>query len=109
MEIKDITEKMDNNTKIVLLKKLAVELSNKTTLSDSIFLGTYNDNGLYMNINEPNIYYKYLGYHIDIKENDNGNVFIDNEGLENLNFLIIRINNYNKKENKFFNDLKEIL
>lgn len=109
MEIKDITKNMDNNTKIVLLKKLAVELSDKTSFSDSIYIGSYNDNGLYLSINEPNIFYRYLGYKIIINDDDNGNVIIDDDGLDNLKFLVIRINKYNQKENDFFKKLKEIL
>lgn len=109
MEIKDITKKMNNNDKILLLKKLAVELSDKTSFSDSVYIGTYNDNSLYISINEPNIFYKYLGYKIIINDDDNGNVIISNEGLDNLKFLIIRIDKYNQKENDFFKKLKEIL
>lgn len=109
MEIKDITQKTSNSEKLSLLSKLAVELSDVTTLSQSVYIGTYNNEALYLNINEPNIYYKYLGFHITLKEGDNGDIMLNDEGLRNLHFLILRIDNHNKKENDFINKLREIL
>lgn len=111
MEIKDIVQKTNDSEKFSLLSKLAVKLSECTTLSKSVYIGTYNnDNPLYLSINEPNIYYKYLGFHIILKDgNDVGNIMLNSEGLRNLNFLLVAINNHNEKENEFVNKLKEIL
>ena len=62
MEIKDITKKMNNNDKILLLKKLAVELSDMEYISDMINeWGNFQDAKNYVSLSITNII---LDFHI---------------------------------------------
>ena len=104
----NITEKMNDNEKIRILINLSEKLSEICSISDSVYIGRYNDCGLYLSINtDMNLFYTYLGYHIRVNKNDNGNVFITE--IDNLKLFIKNIDNENKKENEFFKNLKSIL
>lgn len=114
--INNIQKKAYSNTaKVEILNKVASRLSDITDLATEIYIGTVSDNnkefGLYLPINIRNnrAYFK-SNWYLDLKNNiENKEITISNEGLNNLHFLILKIDKHNKEQNEIFLKLSQII
>lgn len=104
-----------NTSKVEILNKLAVKLSDLTDLATEIYIGTVSDNdkdfSLYLPINrkENRVYFK-SNWDLDLENNlKNKEITITDEGIRNLHFLILKIDEHNKKQNEIFLKISQII
>ena len=102
-------------TKVEILNNFASQLSNLTDLATEIYIGTVSDNGkefsLYLPINmkENRVYFK-SNWDLDLENNlENKKITITDEGIRNLHFLFLKIDKYNKTQNKIFLKISQII
>lgn len=114
--ISNIQKKAYSNTsKVEILNKLAVKLSDLTDLATEIYIGTVSNNykefALYLPINmkESRVYFK-SNWNLDLENNlANKEITITDEGLRNLHFLILKIDKHNEKQNEVFLKLSQMV
>lgn len=114
--ISNIQKKAYSNTsKVEILNKLAVKLSDLTDLATEIYIGTVSDNdkefSLYLPINrkENRVYFK-SNWDLDLENNlKNKEITITDEGIRNLHFLILKIDKHNKTQNEIFLKISQII
>lgn len=114
--ISNIQKKAYSNTsKVEILNKLAVKLSDLTDLATEIYIGTVSDNdkefSLYLPINmkENRVYFK-SNWDLDLENNlKNKQITITDEGIRNLHFLILKIDKHNKTQNEIFLKISQII
>lgn len=101
--------------KVELLNNLASQLSNLTDLATEIYIGTVSDNdkefSLYLpiNMNENRVYFK-SKFQLDLENNlKNKQITITDEGIRNLHFLILKIDEHNKTQNEIFLKISQII
>lgn len=104
-----------NTSKVEILNKLAVKLSDLTDLATEIYIGTVSDNdkefSLYLpiNMNENRVYFK-SKFQLDLENNlKNKQITITDEGIRNLHFLILKIDEHNKAQNEIFLKISQII
>ncbi len=104
-----------NTSKVEILNKLAVKLSDLTDLATEIYIGTVSDNNkefsLYLPINmkENRVYFK-SKFQLDLENNlKNKQITITDEGIRNLHFLILKIDKHNKTQNEIFLKISQII
>lgn len=115
-EINDLQKKAYSNTsKVEILNKFASKLSDLTDLATEIYIGTVSDSykelALYLPINkkENRVYFK-SNWDLDLKNNlKDKEITITDEGIRNLHFLILEIDNHNKKQNEIFLKISQII
>ena len=119
MEIKEISnlqkKAYSNTSKIKILNELASKLSDLTDLATEIYIGIVSNNyeelALYLPINmkENRTYFK-SNWDLDLEDNlKNKKITITDEGIRNLHFLILEIDNHNKKQNEIFLKISQII
>lgn len=114
--ISNIQKKAYSNTsKVEILNKLAVKLSDLTDLATEIYIGIVSDNdkefSLYLPINmkENRVYFK-SNWDLDLENNlKNKQITITDEGIRNLHFLILKIDKHNKTQNEIFLKISQII
>lgn len=114
--ISNIQKKAYSNTsKVEILNKLAVKLSDLTDLATEIYIGTVSNNykefALYLPINmkESRVYFK-SNWNLDLENNlADKEITITDEGLRNLHFLILKIDKHNEKQNEVFLKLSQMV
>lgn len=101
--------------KVEILNNFANQLSNLTDLATEIYIGTVSDNdkdfSLYLPINmkENRVYFK-SKFQLDLENNlKNKQITITDEGLRNVNFLILKIDKHNKTQNEIFLKISQII
>lgn len=101
--------------KVEILNNFANQLSNLTDLATEIYIGTVSDNdkdfSLYLPINmkENRVYFK-SNWDLDLENNlKNKQITITDEGLRNVNFLILKIDKHNKTQNEIFLKISQII
>ena len=101
--------------KVELLNNLASQLSNLTDLATEIYIGTVSDNdkefSLYLpiNMNGNRVYFK-SKFQLDLENNlKNKQITITDEGIRNLHFLILKIDEHNKTQNEIFLKISQII
>ncbi len=104
-----------NTSKIKILNELASQLSDLTDLVTEIHIGIVSDNdkefSLYLpiNIKENRTYFK-SNWDLDLEDNlKNKKITITDEGMRNLHFLILEIDNHNKTQNEIFLKISQII
>lgn len=104
-----------NSAKVEILNKLAVKLSDLTDLTTEIYIGTvsngYKSFGLYLPINmkDNRVYFK-SQWDLDLERNiSDKKITISKEGLENLKFLILKIDKHNLQQNEIFFKLSQMV
>lgn len=104
-----------NTSKVEILNKLAVKLSDLTDLATEIHIGTVSNNdkefSLYLPINmkESRVYFK-SNWDLDLESNlKDKEITITDEGLRNLHFLILKIDKHNKTQNEIFLKISQII
>ena len=119
MEIKEINnlqkKAYSNTSKVEILNKFASKLSDLTDLATEIYIGTVSDSckelALYLPINkkENRVYFK-SNWDLDLENNlKDKEITITDEGIRNLHFLILEIDNHNKKQNEIFLKISQII
>ena len=114
--ISNIQKKAYSNTsKVEILNKLAIKLSDLTDLATEIYIGTVSNNykefALYLPINmkESRVYFK-SNWNLDLENNlADKEITITDEGLRNLHFLILKIDKHNEKQNEVFLKLSQMV
>ena len=101
--------------KVEILNNVASKLSDLTDLATEIYIGTVSDNdkefSLYLPINmkENRTYFK-SNWDLDLENNlKNKEITITDEGIRNLYFLILKIDEHNKKQNEIFLKISQII
>ena len=101
--------------KVEILNNFANQLSNLTDLATEIYIGTVSDNdkefSLYLpiNMNENRVYFK-SKFQLDLENNlKNKQITITDEGIRNLHFLILKIDEHNKAQNEIFLKISQII
>ena len=104
-----------NTSKVEILNKLSVKLSDLTDLTTEIYIGIVSDNdkefSLYLPINmkENRVYFK-SNWDLDLENNlKNKEITITDEGIRNLHFLILKIDKHNKTQNEIFLKISQII
>ena len=101
--------------KVEILNNFASQLSNLTDLATEIYIGTVSDNdkefSLYLPINmkENRVYFK-SNWDLDLENNlENKKITITDEGIRNLHFLFLKIDEHNKTQNEIFLKISQII
>ena len=101
--------------KVEILNNFANQLSNLTDLATEIYIGTVSDNdkefSLYLPINmkENRVYFK-SNWDLDLENNlENKKITITDEGIRNLHFLFLKIDEHNKTQNEIFLKISQII
>lgn len=104
-----------NTSKIKILNEVASKLSDLTDLATEIYIGIVSNNyeefSLYLPINmkENRTYFK-SNWDLDLENNlKNKKITITDEGIRNLHFLILEIDNHNKTQNEIFLKMSQII